>query len=153
MSRVPGMVCSLLVFSALWTPNTRSNADTSAFRPERPAQASPPVFRHQLHQVVYWNLVALLFEERWETRLPVQRPVVIPKNGPIKGQLGQCKENTASALRARLNFWPLTWQTRRTAYGTGPVYCRSACWISLSSGQSVGGRGVSDLIIPLRFSR
>lgn len=101
--------------------------------------ALPPVLRYQLDQVICWYLVAFLFEERRETRLSVQCSMTVLKHGPTtdRRRLDPVKRTWQMHLKASLPPGPLTLWTRQTAYGTFPVYYRTACWLSKSSERSV----------------
>lgn len=69
------------------------------------AHALPLVLGYELYQVIRGNFVALLFEERRESRLSVQRPVVVLKHRPMSDTQRRVKRldpveiNMANALK------------------------------------------------------
>lgn len=106
------------------------------------SRSSPPVLGYELDQVVGGDLVALLLEEGGEPRFSVQRSLVVFEHWPAVTRMDseQIRHFWFFWFFTKLldeKRWTLTWRTRQTACGTSPVCCKTACWVSITSEQSV----------------
>lgn len=157
MSSVPGIVCSLLVFSALRT-HTHTKIQNKVFKRSYDPSLTYFTGKSQALSYLLYSVTSLI-RSSMEILL-----LSCLKSGEKRDSLSSApwlSLNTDLEPFERVwnmylililkpldkwatNHLALTWQTRQTACGTFPVYCKTACWVSTTFEQSVVDRKGAD---------